>query len=39
MTANAFEEDRRAAIEAGMDEQIAKPVDIQKLKDTFAKYI
>ena len=31
MTANAFEEDRRAALDAGMNEHIAKPVDIQKL--------
>ena len=38
-TANAFEEDRKAAIEAGMDEHIAKPIDIQKLKETLAKYL
>ena len=31
MTANAFEEDRRAAISAGMDGYIAKPIDIPKL--------
>ncbi|MBQ0101906.1 MAG: response regulator [Firmicutes bacterium] len=31
MTANAFEEDRRNAIEAGMNEHISKPIDIQKL--------
>ena len=31
MTANAFEEDRKAAFECGMNEHIAKPVDVQKL--------
>ena len=31
MTANAFEEDKRDAIAAGMNEHIAKPIDIEKL--------
>ena len=31
MTANAFEEDRRSAFEAGMNEHIAKPIDIHRL--------
>ena len=31
MTANAFEEDRRAAFEAGMNGHISKPVDIENL--------
>lgn len=31
MTANAFEEDRRKAFACGMNEHIAKPVDVEKL--------
>ena len=31
MTANAFEEDRRAAFEAGMNGHISKPVDVENL--------
>jgi Response regulators consisting of a CheY-like receiver domain and a winged-helix DNA-binding domain len=38
-TANAFEEDRRAAMEAGMDEHVAKPLDVEKLKEVIAKLI
>ena len=32
MTANAFEEDRKKAFDAGMDGHIAKPIDIEKLR-------
>jgi len=39
MTANAFEEDRKNAFEAGMNEHIAKPIDIQKLLKTLEQYI
>lgn len=39
MTANAFEEDRKLAFEVGMNEHIAKPIDIDKVKDTLAKFI
>ena len=31
MTANAFEEDRRAALDAGMNGHVAKPIDVEKL--------
>ncbi|MDE6781448.1 MAG: response regulator [Ruminococcus sp.] len=34
MTANAFEEDRQEAVDAGMNGHIAKPIDIEKLMDT-----
>ncbi len=34
MTANAFVEDIRAAIESEMDAHIAKPIQLDKLKDT-----
>ncbi len=34
MTANAFEEDRQMALAAGMNEHIAKPIDIPKLMKT-----
>ncbi|MBO2517325.1 MAG: hybrid sensor histidine kinase/response regulator [Clostridiales bacterium] len=39
MTANAFEEDRRLALEAGMNEHIAKPIDIAKMKEILAGFL
>ena len=33
LTANAFEEDIRKAIDAGMDGHIAKPIDSKKIKE------
>ena len=32
MTANAFEEDKKRAFDAGMNEHIAKTIDIEKLR-------
>ena len=39
MTVNAFEEDRNEAFAAGMDEHVAKPVEIKKLMNKIVKYI
>lgn len=39
MTANAFAEDRQAAIDAGMDDHLAKPVDINRLKDILGRLL
>ena len=39
MTANAFEEDKRDAIAAGMNGHIAKPIQIDKLLSTLSEVI
>lgn len=39
MTANAFEEDRQAALAAGMDDYVAKPVEISELFRTIMKHL
>ena len=39
MTANAFEEDRKAALEAGMNEHVAKPIDVDKLKKVLRNFL
>lgn len=39
MTANAFAEDRQQVIAAGMDEHIAKPIDVDNLWTTLARFI
>ena len=39
LSANAFEEDKKKSLEAGMDDHIAKPINIQVLKETLAKYL
>lgn len=39
MTANAFEEDKRNAMEAGMNAHIAKPIDVDILLTTLAQHV
>ncbi len=39
MTANAFDEDKRAAFEAGMNAHIAKPVNVEILMEHLKKFI
>ena len=39
MTANAFSEDRRRAVEAGMNEHLAKPLESTVIIKTIAKYL
>ena len=39
MTANVFEEDKRKALEAGMDAHIAKPIDVQVLLDAIGQIL
>lgn len=36
MTANAFAEDRKKAFEMGMNGHIAKPIDVEKIRETLA---
>ena len=39
MTANAFAEDRKKTMEAGMDEHISKPVEVEKLWKALARLL
>ena len=39
MTANAFSEDKQAALDAGMNDHIAKPIDMSVLVPTLRKYL
>lgn len=39
MTANAFDEDRKNALEAGMNAHIAKPIDREKLVLTLSEIL
>jgi hypothetical protein len=39
MTANAFDEDRRACLDAGMNDHIPKPIDPRQLYDTVVKWL
>jgi CheY-like chemotaxis protein len=38
LTANAFAEDRKACLEAGMDDHLAKPLDIDALRAALARW-
>ncbi|MGN0009676.1 MAG: response regulator, partial [Desulfovibrionaceae bacterium] len=39
MTANAFEEDRRKSLEAGMNAHLAKPFKIEELFAIMGRYV
>ena len=39
MTANAFDEDRKMAMEAGMNGHVAKPIDVSELMDTLKEIL
>ena len=39
MTANAFKEDEQAAMEAGMQAHIAKPLDVERMLDILARVL
>ena len=39
VTANAFEEDRQSAMDAGMDGHLAKPYDIPRMMETLARLL
>ena len=39
MTANAFSEDRQAALDAGMNDHVAKPINMNVLVPTIRKYL
>ncbi len=39
MTANAFEEDKKEALESGMNGHLAKPIDVEVLFDTLDKIL
>ena len=39
MTANAFSEDRQAALDAGMNDHVAKPINMNVLVPTIQKYL
>ena len=39
MTANAFEEDKKLALECGMNNHISKPIDVLELKNVIFEII
>jgi CheY-like chemotaxis protein len=38
MTAHALEKDRYACLEAGMDDFLAKPIDVEHLKEIIQRW-
>jgi len=38
LTANAFAEDRKACLEAGMDDHLAKPLDVDALRAALTRW-
>ena len=38
LTANAFAEDRKACLEAGMDDHLTKPLEIEPLRTALARW-
>ena len=39
MTANAFEEDRRACLAAGMNDFVSKPATVTTLRSAFTRFL
>ena len=39
LSANAFEEDKQASVNAGMNDHVAKPINIQELFSALAKFV
>lgn len=39
LSANAFEDDRKASCAAGMNDHLAKPIDPDELSRTLARYL
>ena len=39
MTANAFEEDKKKALKAGMNDHLSKPINIEKSLQVLGQYI
>ena len=39
LSANAFEEDRKKSIESGMNDHVAKPINVKELFAVLAKYL
>ena len=39
MTANAFNEDRATALDAGMDDFMTKPISVRLLREILQKYL